>query len=95
MKSTVPRPIIPGATRAPDFCRISLVGLGAMHKPIQIVQKPRLGEAAPSGRYSIDYRSKVAGTDTLTFVLSWIHASTGREATGTVTMNIQVVDAPL
>ncbi len=94
VKSTVQRPQIPGGNAPPNFCRITFGGLGAIHKPIQIVRKPSLGEAAPSGRYAVDYRSKVAGTDTVTFVLSWIHAGTGREATGTVTMNIQVVDAP-
>jgi hypothetical protein len=94
VKSTVPRPQIPGGNTPPNFCRLVFGGLGAMYKPIQIVQKPSLGEAAPSRRHGVDYRSKIAGTDVVTFVLSWIHPTTGRPASGTVTMNIRVVDAP-
>ena len=90
--ATVPRPSVPG--RAPQgWCNIPFRSMNPFYKPIQVVERPRLGQVA-SGSYSIRYRSNAVGSDAFAFKVFQSDMRTNQTTETQVTVSVEVVPAP-
>jgi hypothetical protein len=89
------RPQIPGQQRPTTGCAFSWQTLGAMFRPIEIIQNTKLGRTQIGPRYRIFYSSDKPGADELVVRLFWVKGTTSALATGTVRYHITVLDHPI
>jgi hypothetical protein len=66
-----------------------------MYRPIEIIQRPKLGQARIINTYRVFYQSASNGDDALTVRVHWVQASTGKLQSAIVHYNIHVTDQPL
>jgi hypothetical protein len=82
-----------GQAKATTSCSINFSTLSGMHKPIEIVAKPTLGQATTT-LTKIFYKPAKTGEDSITVRFQYI-GRTGRLQTSMGTYRIHVVDRPL
>ncbi len=85
---------LPGETKPPTGCAVSLDMGGQFYRPIEIIKAPSLGEVATTN-YAVAYRSAKNGQDTMSVRVHWLSASAGKPVTLIIHFNIQVTDKPL
>jgi hypothetical protein len=95
VNSAARRAQLPGQKNPDPGCYIAWNSVGALYRPITIIQKPTLGEAKVFNTYRLGYRSAKTGQDTVTVRIDWVDGSTGKLSSAVVHMNIQVTDKPL
>jgi hypothetical protein len=95
VNSAVPRPLLPGHTKPPTGCSMSWRSVGALYRPIEIIEAPRLGTARLVSNYRIYYQSAHSGQDRMTTRVHWTSASSGKPQSAIVHYNITVMDRPL
>ena len=84
---------LPGQSKVTTGCSISYSSVGAMYRPIEIINAPKNGKARVSNTYRVSYTPSKLGPDELTIRIHWIDR--GTPATATVRYSIEVVDQPL
>jgi hypothetical protein len=85
----------PGQTKPTTGCSVSWHSVGAMYRPPEIIEAPRLGSARAVSNYRIFYQSARSGQDRLTARIHWTSASSGKLQSAIVHYNITVTDQPL
>ena len=95
VNSSVRRVQLPIQTKPTTGCSINWRSLGALYRPPEIVEAPRLGSARAINNYRIFYQSVRNGQDRLTVRVHWINGSTGKRQSAIVRYNITVTDRPL
>jgi hypothetical protein len=95
VNSSVRRVQMPAQTKPTTGCNISWHSVGAMYRPPEIVEAPRLGSARAVSNYRIFYQSARSGDDRLTIRMHWTSASSGKLQSAVVHYNITVTDRPL
>jgi hypothetical protein len=86
-------PQLKGATRPSSGCRISFNAVGGMHRPIEVVTRPKLGEITTTYN-TLLYRSTKNGEDLVTIRYHRLGRTGGAES-AVVHYRIHVVDKPL
>jgi hypothetical protein len=69
--------------------------VGGLYRPIEIVQRPKLGQARITRNYRINYSSAKNGEDEMMVRIYFIPKGTTRQATLTVHYHITVTDQPI
>jgi hypothetical protein len=93
VNSTVRKPHLPGQTKASPICGITFHSGGGMYRPIELLSKPKLGEAKTTYN-RLTYESARNGDD-LVSVRFYQAGRTGGLESATVHFRIHVVDKPL
>ena len=93
VNDTVRKPQLPGQKKASIGCSISFHSIGQMYRPIEIVTKPKLGQAK-TGHYRLYYRSAKNGNDLVTVRFHRV-GRTGALESSVVHYRIQIIDRPL
>jgi hypothetical protein len=93
VNSSVRKPQLPGQTTPNPSCSISFQSLGGMYRPIEIVTKPKLGEAKTSYN-RLYYRSSKSGEDFVS-IRQYEVGRTGGTESSVFQYRIHVVDKPL
>jgi len=93
VNSSVRKPQLPGQTKPFTFCSVDFSSPGGMYRPIELVTKPKLGEAKTTYNKLL-YRSEKNGED---FVSIRMHevGRTGELKSSVFQYRIHVVDKPL
>ena len=92
VNSSVRRIQIPGQARPTTGCATSWRGLGAMYRPQEIIQAPKLGHVRVVNNYSISYQSAKNGEDALAVRIYWVGGSSGKLQSAIVRYSIHVSD---
>jgi hypothetical protein len=95
VNSAVRRVQRPDQTKPTTGCNISWRSVGAIYRPVEIIQAPRLGSARAVSNYRLFYQSARTGQDRLTARIHWTSPSSGKLQSAIVHYNINVVDRPL
>jgi hypothetical protein len=95
VNSSARRVQLPGQSKPTTGCSFSWRSVGAMYRPPEIIEAPKLGSARAVSNYRIFYQSARNGQDRLTARIHWINASTGKLQSAIVRYNIVVIDRPL
>jgi hypothetical protein len=95
VNSTVRRVQLPGRTKPSTGCSYSWNSVGGLYRPIEIVQRPKLGQARITRNYRINYSSAKNGEDEMMVRIYFIPKGTTRQATLTVHYHITVTDQPI
>jgi hypothetical protein len=95
VNSSVRKAQLPGQKKPSTACYVSWSSVGAMYRPIEIIEKPKLGQAAVFRTYTVGYRSAKNGQDSFAYRLHWVDARTGKLSSAVIRVDIQVVDKPL
>ena len=95
VNSAARRVQMPSQTKPTTGCAVSWRSLGAMYRPPEIIEAPRLGSARAVSNYRIFYQSARNGQDRLTIRMHWTNASSGKLQSAIVRYNITVTDRPL
>jgi hypothetical protein len=95
VNSAARHPQRPGETRPTTGCGINWRSVGALYRPPEIIEAPRLGSARVVNNYRIFYQSARSGQDRLTTRIHWKGASSGQPQSAIVHYNITVSDQPL
>jgi ABC-type phosphate/phosphonate transport system substrate-binding protein len=66
-----------------------------MYRPIEIIQRPKLGQVRILHTYRVFYQSPRNGDDTFAVRVHWVQATTGKLQSAIVHYNIHVTDQPL
>lgn len=93
VNSTVRKPQLPGQTKASPICGITFNSVGGMHRPIEMIAKPKLGQAQTTYN-RVTYSSAKSGEDSLTIKFHHL-GRTGGIQSAIVHFRIHVVDRPL
>jgi hypothetical protein len=93
VNANVRKPQLPGQTKSNPYCSVVYSSFGGMYRPIEIVTKPKLGEAK-TGHNRLFYRSVRNGED---FVAIRMHrvGRTGGLESEIFSYRIHVTDKPL
>jgi len=89
------KPQIPGQQKPTTGCSNNWNSLGAFYKPIEIIQKPKLGSAKIGPRYRIFYSSNKVGNDELVVRIHWVADTTTQLSSAIVRYHIIVFDHSL
>jgi hypothetical protein len=95
VNSSARRVQLPAQTKPTTGCSISWRSVGALYRPAEIIEAPRLGSARAVSNYRIFYQSARNGEDRLTTRIHWISASSGKLMSAVVYYDITVTDRPL
>ena len=95
VNSSARRVQLPGQTKPTTGCNISWHSIGALYRPPEIIEAPRLGSARAVSNYRIFYKSARNGQDRLTARIHWTAGSSGKIMSAIVHYNITVTDRPL
>jgi len=95
VNSSVRRVQLPIQTKPTTGCSINWNSVGALYRPPEITEAPRLGSARAVNNYRIFYQSARNGQDRLTVRVHWINGATGKRQSAIVHYNITVTDRPL
>jgi hypothetical protein len=93
VNSQVRKPQLPGQTKPTVGCTITYSSLGPMYRPVEILQKPKLGELQ-TGNSRISYRSSRTGEDVIRVRFHTVGRTGGLESS-VITYRIHVVDRPI
>jgi hypothetical protein len=86
-------PQLPGSSKAPSGCAISMESVGGMYRPLEVVTKPKLGEFRTTHNM-VYYRSFKNGEDFIA-VRVYEVGRTGTLGSHVLQYRIHVVDRPL
>jgi hypothetical protein len=89
----VRKPQLPGQTKPSTVCGINFNSVGGMHRPIEILVRPKLGEIKTTYN-SVAYRSAKNGEDFMSIRFHRL-GRTGSPESSVLNLRIHVVDRPL
>jgi hypothetical protein len=89
------RPQLPGQVKPYPGCNSNWNSLGAMYRPPEVIQAPKLGRVQMINNYRVFYQSARSGEDALSIRVHWIEWSSGKLQSAVVRYDIHVKDQPL
>lgn len=92
--SSVPRPVVQGQPAHRPWCRIGFRSIGGTFRPPEILQPASLGTLQVRGPTLYIYKSDRIGRDRAVVRQYW-NGRDGREQSAVITMEIEVVGAPM
>jgi hypothetical protein len=85
---------IPGQTKPTAWCGAAFNTAGEIYRPIEIIQRPKLGQARVAQRYMVGYTSAKSGHDAMAIRIHWL-MSGGKPASAVIHIDVDVTDKPL